>query len=88
MVLCNDLDMWDKGGGRELKEGGGVCIHIADAICCAAETLKQLYSSRKVFMIVFVFRLKIQTVRKPSLQSLQEMLNPLDSSACSVTNSP
>ena len=27
-----DLDGWDGGGGgREVQEGGGICIHIADS---------------------------------------------------------
>ena len=45
-VLCDDLEGWD-GGGREAQEGGDICIHIADSLCCTAETnniVKQLYS--------------------------------------------
>ena len=26
------------GGGREVQEGGDICIHIADSLCCTAET--------------------------------------------------
>ena len=26
------------GGGREIQEGGGVCIHIAESLHCTAET--------------------------------------------------
>ena len=26
------------GGGREAQEGGDICIHIADSLCCIAET--------------------------------------------------
>ena len=30
-MLCDDLDGWDGGwGGREVQEGGDICIHIAD----------------------------------------------------------
>ena len=25
-------------GGREVREGGDICIHIADSLCCTAET--------------------------------------------------
>ena len=25
-------------GGREVQEGGNICIHIADSLCCTAET--------------------------------------------------
>ena len=36
-LLCDDLEMvgW---GGREVHEGGDLCIHIADTLCCRAET--------------------------------------------------
>ena len=38
-VLCDDLDGWDGGGGgREVQEGGDICIHIADSLHCTAET--------------------------------------------------
>ena len=36
-VLCSDLDGWD-GGRQEVQEGGDICIHIADSLCCTAET--------------------------------------------------
>ena len=25
-------------GGKEVQEGGDVCMHMADSLCCAAET--------------------------------------------------
>ena len=31
--LCDDLVGWDGGGGREAREGGDVCIYIADPLC-------------------------------------------------------
>ena len=35
----DDLDGWDEGVGRtEVQEGGDICIHITDSLCCAAET--------------------------------------------------
>ena len=38
-MLCDDLDGWDKGrGGREVQEGGDICIHVADSLHCTAET--------------------------------------------------
>ena len=42
-MLRDDLEGWDGGavggsGGREGWEGGGICIHRADSICCTAET--------------------------------------------------
>ena len=37
-MLCDDLEGWDGGQGeREAQEEGGVCMHIADSLCCAAE---------------------------------------------------
>ena len=43
-VLCDDLEGWD-GGGRDAEEGGDICIHIADALCCTAETNTTLQSN-------------------------------------------
>ena len=44
-MLCD----WDGvGGGREVQEGGDICIHIAGSHCCTAETnniVKQLSSN-------------------------------------------
>ena len=37
-VLCDDLDGWDGGGGREVQEGKDICIHIADSLYCTGET--------------------------------------------------
>ena len=34
LVLCDDLEGWD-GAGREVREGGGICIHRADSRCTA-----------------------------------------------------
>ena len=28
----------DREGGREAQEGGDICIHIADSLCCTVET--------------------------------------------------
>ena len=36
-MLCGDLDGWD-GEGREVQEGGDICIHIADSLHCTSET--------------------------------------------------
>ena len=35
-MLCDGLVAWD--GGRELQEGGDVCMHMADSLRCAADT--------------------------------------------------
>ena len=37
-MLCDDLEGWDKEGGREAQEGrdmGDIHIHIADSLCCS-----------------------------------------------------
>ena len=39
-MLCGDPDGSNEWGlcGRETQEGGEICIHIADSVCCTAET--------------------------------------------------
>ena len=38
-MLSDDLEKWDDGGvGREVQEGGDICIYIADSFHCTAET--------------------------------------------------
>ena len=45
-MLCGDLDGWDGVGGRErgreVQEGGDICVHIADSLHCTAETNRTL----------------------------------------------
>ena len=31
-----ELERWD-GGQREVQDGGDICLHTADALCCTAE---------------------------------------------------
>ena len=44
-MLCDDLEGWDVGGGREVQEGGYMGIHLADSIHHTAETKTTLYSN-------------------------------------------
>ena len=43
-MLCDDLEGWDREGGRETQKGvdmgiyGDICICIADSLCYKAET--------------------------------------------------
>ena len=37
-MLCDNLQGRDGEGGREAPEGGDIDIHIADSLCCTAET--------------------------------------------------
>ena len=40
----------ERDGGGGVQEGGDICIHIADSLCCTEETnntVKQLYSNLK-----------------------------------------
>ena len=49
-MLCDDLEGKDEEGGREVQEGGDICTHIADSLCCTAEsntTLKNNYTPIK-----------------------------------------
>ena len=37
-LLCDDqMDGMGVGVGGGVPEGGGVCIHMADSLCCSAE---------------------------------------------------
>ena len=36
-MLCDGLEGWVGGGGRQAQEGGDICIYIADSHCCTAE---------------------------------------------------
>ena len=51
-MLCDPLKRWDAGSGREVQEGGDICIHVADSLCCTAETSVTLwgcYNPIKIF---------------------------------------
>ena len=38
-MLCNNLEGWDEeGGGKEVQEGGDICVPMADSCWCLAET--------------------------------------------------
>ena len=37
-MVCDDLNGWDRFvGRREVQEGGDICIHIVDSLCCTPE---------------------------------------------------
>ena len=39
-MLCDHLEGWDREGGKETQEGGdngGICIPMADLLCCITE---------------------------------------------------
>ena len=37
-MLCDNLEGWDRmGSGREVQEGGDICILMADSHYCMAE---------------------------------------------------
>ena len=49
-------------GGREVQEGGDICIHIADSLCCTAESSAVLltnYTPIKKKVNHFVLYLKL-----------------------------
>ena len=38
-MLCDNLEGWDaEGGGREVQQGGDICVPVADSCGCMAET--------------------------------------------------
>lgn len=44
-MLCDDQEGGMEGAGKEAEEGGDVCTHVADSLCCAAETNTPLQSN-------------------------------------------
>ena len=40
LVLCDDLEGWEGGvgSGREVQEGGTICILMANSLSCTGET--------------------------------------------------
>ena len=61
-MLCDDLEGWDGSrGGREVQEGGDMCILMADSHCCMAETNKQWKA--------IIFQLKINSKISLKVQS-------------------
>ena len=58
-MLCDDLGVWDREGGREAQEGGNmrnICIHTADSLCCTAETNTTLYTNYTPIKIYIYFK--------------------------------
>lgn len=43
-MLCDDLEWWMEGGGRESQEGRDMRILINDSLCCITETNTTLKS--------------------------------------------
>ena len=51
-VLCDNLEGWDgEGGGREVPEGGDICIPMADSCWYMAETNTKLLSNYPLIKI-------------------------------------
>ena len=39
LSALDDLEGWDGGwSGKEVQEGGDICLHMADSLVCTAET--------------------------------------------------
>ena len=36
-MLCDDLEGWDGGGGREIQERGDIRLHMTESLHCTAE---------------------------------------------------
>ena len=44
-MLYDDVEVWDgMGGGREVQEGGDICVPMIDSCGCVAETNPVLQS--------------------------------------------
>ena len=71
-MLCGDLS-WVGWGGREVQEGGDVCIHIADSLHCTAETnniVKQFYSNFFLNIYIYVYKLRHSFLTHGSKETL------------------
>lgn len=44
-MFCDDLDGRHGGGGREVRKGGDICMHLADLLHSIAETNATLKSN-------------------------------------------
>ena len=51
-MLCDYR--WDGRGEREVQDGGGVCIHMTDPLCCMAETNKHFEAIIPHFFFFYV----------------------------------
>ena len=65
-MLCNDLEGWVRGGGREAQDGGDICVHVADSHCCTTETntkfILQLKIILQFYIEVYIHQLKINVL--------------------------
>ena len=34
---CGDLERCGGGSGKEIQEGGDICVHMDDSLCCTVE---------------------------------------------------
>ena len=46
-MLCDDLEEWDGGSGREAQEGRDVCVHMANSLSCTVSTDTTVQSNYK-----------------------------------------
>ena len=37
-MICDNLEEWDGGNGKEATEGGDICMHRADSYYCTGKT--------------------------------------------------
>ena len=44
-MLSDESVRGEMGEGREAQQGGGICIHIADSLCCTVEMNTTLQSN-------------------------------------------
>ena len=70
-------------GGREVQKGGDICIHIADSLCCTAETNIKVWSNytpkkkrKETLWSHWCFRLFTSSESLQSLTNLRYTQNP------------
>ena len=63
-MLCDDLDGWDEGrGGREVQEGGDICLHVVGSLHCTAESNTMLGGNHILIKKIAQFKLKRSSLR-------------------------
>ena len=54
-MLCDDLDKWDVGSGKEAQEGGDLCRVVAYSLHCTEETNTILESNHTHTYVFYIY---------------------------------
>ena len=67
-MLSDDLEGWDRGGGREVQEGGNICIHMTnlDRVLKSKDITLQIkvYIIKAMVFPVVMYSCQSWTIRK------------------------